>query len=67
MTSPPVLELVNATVIKADRSVLDGVMLTIQAGEQRFELEAGGAAVVPMSVSHTFRVDSETATWRVRR
>ena len=35
--------------------------LTIQAGEQRFELEAGGAAVVPMGVAHTFRVDSDTA------
>jgi quercetin dioxygenase-like cupin family protein len=40
--------------------VLEG-RLTIQAGEQRFELEAGGAAVVPMSVAHTFRVDSDTA------
>src|SRR5437763_8587240 len=40
--------------------VLEG-RLTIQAGEQRFELEAGAAAVVPMGVAHTFRVDSETA------
>jgi quercetin dioxygenase-like cupin family protein len=40
--------------------VLEG-RLTIQAGEQRFELEAGGAALVPMGVAHTFRVDSETA------
>jgi quercetin dioxygenase-like cupin family protein len=40
--------------------VLEG-RLTIQAGEQRFELEAGGAAVVPMGVAHTFRVDSDTA------
>ena len=40
--------------------VLEGT-LTIQAGEQRFELEAGGAAVVPIGVAHTFRVDSETA------
>jgi hypothetical protein len=35
--------------------------LTIQAGEQRFELGPGGAAVVPMRVPHTFRVDSEGA------
>src|SRR5256885_9501876 len=41
--------------------VLEG-RLTVQAGEQRFELEAGGAATVPMRVSHTFRVDSQTAT-----
>jgi quercetin dioxygenase-like cupin family protein len=40
--------------------VLEG-RLTIQAGEQRFELEAGGAAVVPLGVAHTFRVDSDTA------
>jgi quercetin dioxygenase-like cupin family protein len=35
--------------------------LTVQAGDQRFELAAGAAAVVPMGVEHTFRVDSETA------
>src|SRR5436305_11763649 len=40
--------------------VLEGA-LTIQAGADRFELEPGGAAVVPMGVPHTFRVDSETA------
>jgi quercetin dioxygenase-like cupin family protein len=40
--------------------VLDGV-LAIRAGEERFELETGAAAVVPMGVAHTFRVDSETA------
>ena len=40
--------------------VLEG-RLTVQAGEQRFELVAGGAAVVPMGVAHTFRVDSERA------
>lgn len=40
--------------------VVEGV-LTLQAGEQRFELEAGAAAVVPMGVPHTFRVDSDTA------
>jgi quercetin dioxygenase-like cupin family protein len=40
--------------------VLEG-RLTILAGEQRFELDAGGAAVVPIRVPHTFRVDSETA------
>jgi quercetin dioxygenase-like cupin family protein len=40
--------------------VLEG-RLTIQAGQERFELEAGGAAVVPMGVAHTFRVDSQTA------
>ena len=40
--------------------VLEGQM-TVQAGEQRFELEAGGTAVVPMGVPHTFRVESENA------
>lgn len=40
--------------------VLEG-RLTIEAGERRFSLEAGGAGVVPMGVVHTFRVDSETA------
>jgi quercetin dioxygenase-like cupin family protein len=40
--------------------VLDG-RLTIKSGDDRFELEPGGAAVVPIGVPHTFRVDSETA------
>lgn len=40
--------------------VLDG-RLTVQAASERFELDVGGAAVVPMDVPHTFRVDSETA------
>ena len=40
--------------------VLEG-RLTVQAASQRFELDVGGAAVVPMDVPHTFRVDSETA------
>jgi quercetin dioxygenase-like cupin family protein len=40
--------------------VLEG-RLTVQAGERRVELEAGAAAVVPMGVAHSFRVDSETA------
>src|SRR5438067_10995999 len=35
--------------------------LTLHAGEQRFELVAGAAAVVPMGVAHTFRVDSDHA------
>jgi quercetin dioxygenase-like cupin family protein len=35
--------------------------LTVQAGEQRFELGPGAVAVVPMGVAHTFRVDSDTA------
>ena len=36
-------------------------LLTVQAGEQRFELAPGAAALVPMGVAHTFRVDSDTA------
>jgi quercetin dioxygenase-like cupin family protein len=40
--------------------VLEG-RLTIVAGDDRFVLEEGGAAVVPLGVPHTFRVDSETA------
>src|SRR5947207_11223556 len=39
--------------------VLEGV-LTVQSGEQRFVLNPGGAAVVPMGVAHSFRVDTET-------
>jgi hypothetical protein len=33
----------------------------VKAGDERFVLEAGATAVVPMGVAHTFRVDSETA------
>ena len=40
--------------------VLEG-LLTVQADERRFHLEAGAAAVVPMGVPHTFRVDSDSA------
>src|SRR5947208_850926 len=40
--------------------VLEG-RLTVQAGERRFALESGAAAVVPMGVAHTFRVDSDSA------
>jgi hypothetical protein len=40
--------------------VLEGT-LTVKAGEQRFELAPGAAALVPMGVAHTFRVDSDTA------
>lgn len=40
--------------------VLEGRM-TIQAGDRRFELDAGAAAAVPIGVPHTFRVDSATA------
>ena len=40
--------------------VLDG-RLTIQAGDERFEIGAGATAVVPIGVPHTFRVDSDTA------
>ena len=40
--------------------VLEG-RLTVQAADQRFELTAGGTAVFPMGVAHTFRVDSDGA------
>ena len=40
---------------------MQGGLLTVQAGEQRFELAPGAAAVVPMGIAHTFRVDSKTA------
>src|SRR5881275_3449672 len=40
--------------------VLEGE-LTVKAGDDRFVLRAGSAAVVPMGVAHTFRVDSATA------
>ena len=35
--------------------------LTVLAGDERVELEAGGTALVPMGMAHTFRVDSATA------
>jgi quercetin dioxygenase-like cupin family protein len=41
-------------------TLLDGHM-TVQVEDQRFELEAGGTAAVPMGVPHTFRVDSDRA------
>src|SRR5438445_788012 len=40
--------------------VLEG-RLSLQAGDERFDLEPGAAAVVPMGVAHTFRVDSDGA------
>jgi quercetin dioxygenase-like cupin family protein len=40
--------------------VLDG-QLTVQAGADRFRLDAGGIAVIPTGVAHTFRVESDTA------
>jgi iron complex transport system ATP-binding protein len=43
MSSPPVLELVNATVVKADRPVLDGLNLTIQNGEHSAIVGPNGA------------------------
>src|SRR3954469_5981738 len=36
--------------------VLDG-QLTVQAGADRFELDAGSVGVIPAGVAHTFRVD----------
>ena len=39
--------------------VLEGG-LTVVAGDRRFELGPGGAAVVPGGLPHTFRVDSES-------
>jgi quercetin dioxygenase-like cupin family protein len=35
--------------------------LTIESAGRSFTLNAGGAAVVPMGVAHTFRVESKTA------
>ena len=43
MPSEPVLELVDATVIKGDRRVLDGVTLTIRAGEHTAIVGPNGA------------------------
>jgi quercetin dioxygenase-like cupin family protein len=40
--------------------VLEG-LLAVRAAEQRFQIGAGDAAVVPMGVPHTFRVDSDSA------
>jgi quercetin dioxygenase-like cupin family protein len=40
--------------------VLEG-RLTVRAGADHFHLGAGGIAVVPMGVEHTFRVESDTA------
>jgi iron complex transport system ATP-binding protein len=43
MPPPPVLELVNATVVKADRPVLDGLNLTIHDGEHSAIVGPNGA------------------------
>ena len=43
MSSPPVLELVDATVIKGDRPVLDGLTLTIRDGEHTAIVGPNGA------------------------
>jgi quercetin dioxygenase-like cupin family protein len=40
--------------------VLEG-LITVKAGSRRFQLGPAAAAVVPMGVPHTFRVDSKTA------
>jgi quercetin dioxygenase-like cupin family protein len=40
--------------------VLEG-RVTVVAGGERFEVEAGGVAAFPAGVPHTFHVDSETA------
>jgi quercetin dioxygenase-like cupin family protein len=40
--------------------VLDG-SLRVQAGEERFEIGTGAAAVFPTGVAHSFCVDSDTA------
>ena len=40
--------------------VLEG-RLTVQAGGQRFELDSGAAATVPIGVAHTFRADTDNA------
>ena len=40
--------------------VLEG-RVTLQAGDQLFQLSPGGAAVVPMGLAHTFRVDTDEA------
>jgi quercetin dioxygenase-like cupin family protein len=40
--------------------VLEGCV-TVVAGGERFEVEAGGVAAFPAGVPHTFRVDSDTA------
>jgi quercetin dioxygenase-like cupin family protein len=45
--------------------VLEG-RLTVQAGEQRFHLEAGAAAVVPMGVSHLSREQRHCAGTRAQ-
>lgn len=42
-STPPVLELLNATVIKGDRPVLDGLTLTIRVGEHTAIVGPNGA------------------------
>ena len=43
MTRPPILQLDDATVVKGDRAVIDGVSLTIHEGEHTVVLGANGA------------------------
>jgi quercetin dioxygenase-like cupin family protein len=42
--------------------LLDGE-LTMHVGEQTIALTAGGTALAPRGVPHTYRVESETARW----
>ena len=43
MTPEPILELVDATVVKGERRVLDGVTLTVHAGEHTAIVGPNGA------------------------
>lgn len=57
----PVLELLNATVIKGDRPVLDGLTLTIQAGEHTAILGPNGAgkSALVRLLTHEYRPRAE--------
>jgi quercetin dioxygenase-like cupin family protein len=44
--------------------VLDG-QLTLKVGDGEVVLRAGGSALAPQGIAHTYRVDSETARWLV--
>jgi iron complex transport system ATP-binding protein len=65
---PPVLELVDATVVKADRPVLDAVTLTIRAGQHTAIVGPNGAgkSLLVKLLTHEVRALAPDGRSRVR-
>ena len=62
MNAEPVLELVNATVLKGDRPVLDGLTVTIRSGEHTAIVGPNGAgkSVLVRLLTHDDRAVAPT-------